>query len=259
MKTSIGMAVFIIAGMSACAPRQQTPDELVLLDETVPLARQRTLDVAARELTVDSDGFVVAIVDENLTDVRVKLGPVEVENNQSGAGIEIAATEAKQDSRVTLTLESHQDATRPGQVHVRVLRLRRGGGDDARYAARLAGYRAWTEGTRSGLRATAFESTGLPALERAIASFAEPAGDPRLHAYAQVLKAHGLRFFQIDFSGSRAAAQAAQQSFATLATPDPLGAARARFTEARALVGMSTQRASQTSAEGAEGLARGLR
>ncbi|HUR29668.1 MAG TPA: hypothetical protein VM509_15870, partial [Planctomycetota bacterium] len=268
MKTRIWMPLVGVVGLAACAPREKTPDEMVLLDETVPLTRESGLDVATRVLAVDSDAFIVAILDEDLTDVRVTLAStgakkdadalVQVENNMAGAGTEIATLEASEDSQVTLTLESHHDATQPGKVHVRVLRLRKGV-DGAPYAARLTGYRAWAESTRSRIRFNEFESKGMAAVERAVASFAGPEGDASLHAQAQLLQAHDLRFFQIDFGKARAAAQAARQSFANLPTPDPLGVARAQFAEARALYGLSTQRTPEnTSAQGAEGLAREL-
>src|SRR5689334_3986347 len=149
MKTRIGVPLLGIVVLTACAPREQTPDEMVLLDETVPLTRQATTDVATRDLEVDSDAVVVAIVDENLTDVRVWLAStggrkeadklVEVENHLGGAGVEIAALDARASSAVTLTLVADHDTTQPGKVHVRVLRLRKGDNNTPPYASRLAG------------------------------------------------------------------------------------------------------------------------
>jgi len=94
MRTWIVASMLGIGALTACAPREQTPDERVLLDETVPLIRQTTSDVATRELEVDSDSVVVAIVDEKLADVHVTLATngsgrgadtsVFVENNLAG-------------------------------------------------------------------------------------------------------------------------------------------------------------------------------
>jgi hypothetical protein len=93
MKIRIVMPLVGIVVLTACAPPEKTPDERVLLDETVPLTRQADVDVATRDLPVDSDAVVVAIVDENLTDVRVTLAStgkgkvadqlVDVENHPS--------------------------------------------------------------------------------------------------------------------------------------------------------------------------------
>jgi len=267
MKTRILVPLAGIVTLIACAPREKTPDELVLLDETVLLTRAATTDVATRELEVDSDAVVVAIVDENLTDVRVTLAStgankdfdnlVDVENHLAGSGIEIAALDAAGSSRVRLTLTGEHDATWPGKVRVRVLRLRKSEPNVAPYAARLAGYQAWTTGTRTNLRTGTFRSVAVPALDRAISSFDGPGGDAALAAQARMVKANGLRFFQVDFRESRAAAQAAMQAFRSLPNGDALGEARAKYLEARALAAMSGQRSTgSTSIEGAAGLAR---
>ena len=269
MIRSVGVSILGIVVLAACVPQVKTPDELVLVDETIPLSRAATGDEATREFTVDSDAVIVATVDEGLTDVRVKLAaigssnktlkPVEVENNLAGAGVEIAALQVPQSSRVMLTLSGPPNATQPGRVHVRVLRLRTQPGNAAPYSARLPGYRAWSQATLSSVRSTEFTSSAIPALDRAITSFAGPNGNAPLAAQAQLLKSNGLRFFQLDFQQSRIAAQAARQSFANLPTRVPLDEARARFAEARALSAMSGQRtAVNTSAEGAAGLAREL-
>ncbi len=267
MKTGIAVPLLGIVALTACAPRERTPDEMVLLDETVSLTRAAALDTATRRFTVDSDGLVVAIVDEQLTDVHVMLESqgrsaaakpsVDVENHLSGAGIEIAALEVPDGSNVTLTVAGRPDATFPGKVHVRVLRLRADEHGNASYSMRLAGYRAWTSGTRSNPRVGTYATIVVPALDRAIASFDMPTGDPALGAQARLVKANGLRFFQVDFREARAVAQAARQKFESLPVPDALGAARAKFVEARALDALSRQRAAgSTSVEGAAGLAR---
>src|ERR1044071_4302001 len=126
MNRWMGLPFLGIVVLSACAPREKTPDEMVLLDESGPLTRDATTDIASRDLEVDSDSVIVAIVDESLTDVKVTLASVgahedadslvEVENNLAGAGVELAALEVPADSRVKLTLVSQQDAKQPGKV-----------------------------------------------------------------------------------------------------------------------------------------------
>jgi tetratricopeptide (TPR) repeat protein len=264
----MGLPFLGIVALGACT-RNDPPDEFVLADETVALTRNAATDSVSREFTVDRDAYVVAIVDENLTDVHVTLrapgdSPEElarhtVENNMAGAGIEIATQQVRAGVRVKLTIEGPPNATRPGTVHLHVVRYRSRAGNEAPFAARLDGYSSWTEATHARLRSDDFKSYGLSEIDSAIAAFARPTGDAQLAAQAQLLKANGLRFFQIDFQQARTAAQAARLSFANLKTPDPLGAARAKYAEARALAAMSGQRSGQnTSAEGAAGLSREL-
>ncbi|HTU64981.1 MAG TPA: CHAT domain-containing tetratricopeptide repeat protein [Steroidobacteraceae bacterium] len=250
--------------LCACAPRDSTPDERVVLDEPVTLTRSGATDVATRDITVDSDSVIVAIVDENLTDVRVRLAAgessVEVENNLMGAGLEVAALAAPRTATMQVTLTGRADATQPGTVRLKVIRFRTRDRDDAPYAARLTGLEAWSDATKSSLRNAGFEAEGLPAIDRAIASFARPDGDANLAANAQLVKANGLRFFQLDFRASRDTARVAADAFAAAKLPTAdRDQARARFLEARALVGISGQRAAKNpSAEEAAGLARDI-
>src|SRR5688572_2471506 len=100
--------------VAACTPKSSVPDGTAVLDEDVTLERQAQWDTATREVSVDGDAILVAIVDENLTDVRLKLSatdaddpaiePVEVENNLEGTGVEIAVLAVPRGARVTVTL-----------------------------------------------------------------------------------------------------------------------------------------------------------
>src|SRR4051812_40499249 len=106
-------APFVGIALCACTSDQKTPDELVLLDESISLSRVASADVATRELAVDSDSIIVASVEEELVDVQVGLertdsgtGPaVQVENNLAGAGTEIATLPVSGSSRVKITIE----------------------------------------------------------------------------------------------------------------------------------------------------------
>src|SRR5205085_5245124 len=140
--------------------------------------------------------------------------------------------ETTRGSHVKLAREGQHDTEQPGKVHLRVLRFRKNDAGMAPYASRLAGYRAWTTGTRSNLRTGTFKSLGEPALQRAIAMLDGPGGDQALAARAQLVRANGLRLFQLDFRESRAAAQAASQAFRSLPHGDALGEARAKYLEA---------------------------
>jgi len=96
------VGLFLVAG---CAREANTPDGGFLLDEDITLVRGADLDSAQRDISVDGDSVIIAIVDEMLTDVSVRLSvesparksgeAVEVENHFSGAGIEVAALEVR--------------------------------------------------------------------------------------------------------------------------------------------------------------------
>jgi tetratricopeptide (TPR) repeat protein len=244
MKAWSGLPALGAVALIACAPVKQTADELVLLDESVQLARTAEHDSAVRELNVDDDAVIVAYVDENLTDVHVKISAqdsVEVENHLGGAGIEIATLAVPQDTRVKITLEGPQNAVQPGSVHLRVTRFRRSTDDDASFSTKLDGFAAWSAGTRASFRSEEFKAVGRDALDRAIASFTAAGGDEKLATQAQIVKANALRFFQLDMRASRATAQAAAQALGN----DALDRARAQQQEADALAVIATETASE--------------
>ena len=199
------------------------------------------MDIATRELEVDSDSILVAIVDENLTDVHVRLAalgpradaikPVEVENTLAGAGIEIAVLEVPDDTRVSITLTGPQNALEPGAVHLRVRQFRR----DAPIQSQLEGYRAWSAGTNSSYRPAEFLQSGLAELDRAIASFERPDGDARLAAEALLVKANVLLAYYINVRQSYDTARRAVAAFAAQGESAKLQIARARLLEGNAL------------------------
>src|SRR4051812_29821522 len=108
MNLRIGMPLIGILALAACAPKSSIPSGSVVFDEDVALMRAAKSDHASREVMVDADSIIVAVVDERLTDVRVKLTatganagrikPVEVTSNLAGSGLEIATIEAPRDS-----------------------------------------------------------------------------------------------------------------------------------------------------------------
>ena len=239
-----------IALLTNCTWGPTTPDGATLLDEEVALAREARVDVALRELPVDGDSVIVAVVDEQLTDVRVKLTvvgssdetpPVEVENNMRGSGIEIAAIEAPRGSRVAITLTGPKDSTAPGRVHLSVRRFD-AYPEESRHTAQVAAFKAWSSATNASLRTNAIKATALADMDRAIASLSAQHGVPALAAMARLVKANMLHFFHVDWRESRAEAQRAASAFGALPRPDTLNQSRARLIESLALVEIAADR-----------------
>jgi CHAT domain-containing protein len=247
--------------LGGCAPGM--PDGTVLLDESVPLSRQATVDSARRELDVEGDSILVAFVDEApiaglLTDVSLTLEiegvpkATKVENGLRGAGLEIAALDVPRDARVVITMSGPPESTAPGRVALRVQRF-----DDDSKLPRVAAYRRWTAGTLASHRADTMKATGLAALAAAIEALAGDGGDPALAARARLIRATALDYFRIDEHESLEEARRAAAGFGAL--PDALNEARARLVEALAL----TDRTNDASArnptpEEAVPLARGI-
>jgi len=123
-------AAFCAALLAGCQRQNAVPDGALMIDETVALSRQTTFDTAARTLTVNDASIVVAIADEQLTDVKLKIAATdvngksrnstEVENNLDGAGIEIASLSVPEGAHVTVTLTGAPDANTPGRIPLRV-------------------------------------------------------------------------------------------------------------------------------------------
>jgi CHAT domain-containing protein/Tfp pilus assembly protein PilF len=241
MFSRIGMLALGILALSACAPHSSIDNGAVVLEEQVALSRGPVMDLATRELEVDSDSILVAIVDENLTDVHLRLAalgpraaaikPVEVENTLAGAGIEIAVLEVPEDTRVAITLTGPQNALEPGAVRLRVRQFQR----DAPIQAQLEGYGAWSAGTSSSYRPAEFLQSALAELDRAIASFERPRGDPRLAAEALLVKANVLLAYYLNVRQSYETARRAVAAFAAQGESAKLQTARARLLEANAL------------------------
>ena len=243
------IGLVLVAG---CAREASTPDGAFLLDEDVRLVRGDDLDSAQRDISVDGDSVIVAVVDEMLTDVSVRLSiegapknsgkAVEVENHFGGAGIEVAALEVPGDSRIMLTLSGPQNASAPGLVHVHLRRF------DVtskafRFTAEREGLRAWSLATNAGFRVSDVKKSALADMNRAIASLEGAQGDAQLAAQARLIKASMLNYFRVDWREARAEAKRAATAFTALQHPAPLETARARFLEAVALGEMSRDRA----------------
>ncbi len=231
--------------LSACAPHSSIESGAIVLEEQVALSRAAVTDSATRELEVDSDSILVAIVDENLTDVHVRLAvlgadadsiePIEVENTLAGAGIEIAALEVPEGTRVAVTLTGPQNTVKPGTVHLRVRQFLRDAPKDPKLDAQLKGFEAWSSGTNSSYRPEEFRKAGLAELDRAIASFERPEGDPRLAAEALLVKANVLLAYYIDVRQSYDTARRAVAALSAQGESAKPLTARARLLEANAL------------------------
>lgn len=250
----------------ACAPKSSVPDGTAVVDEEVRLERQQQTDVASREVTVDARVILVAIVDENLTDVRVKLSsadrnvaPVEVENNFEGAGLEIAALEVPRGAKVAVTLTGAQHAQDPGAVRLRVLQFNADADDDPRFAALLQGYRAWSDATAANYRAADIVGKALPAIDRAVAGFSGTSGDLLLAAEALRVKANMSHYFMIDVRQAYEAASRSIELLEVARADSAVPLARARFMQALALADLATNPGSQSpSAQEANAMAREL-
>ena len=243
------LGLLLVAG---CAREATTPDGAFLLDEDITLARGEKIDSAERVVAVDGDSVIIAVVDEKLTDVSVRLSVegtvkdsidlVEVENHFGGAGIEVAALEAHGASRIRLTLLGPPNANVPGRVHVHLRRF------DVtsktfRFTAEREGLRAWSSATAASFRVSDVKKSALADLNRAIASLESAQGDALLAAQARLVKASMLNYFRVDWRETRAEAQRAAKAFAALPKPAPLEIARAAFLEAVALGEMARDRA----------------
>jgi CHAT domain-containing protein len=253
-------AIFLLS----CSSGPSTPDGAALFDEEVSLVRGPHVDSAQREIEVEGGSVVVATVEEQLTDIKLKLtvidggakspAPIEVENNLRGAGMEVAALAIPRGSRIRITLTGPQDASSPGRVR---LRLQRFDGDKTRFAAALAAFRSWSAATNSTFRVDTIMSSALADMDSAIASLESAQGHAALAAQARLVKSNMLNYFHLDAHEARAESQRAARAFSALTTPDRLGEARAQFQEAHALMQISIDRkAVNPNAEEAVRLAR---
>jgi tetratricopeptide (TPR) repeat protein len=252
MNSRICLPVFGILLLSSCTPHSSTPDGAVIFDAGVALTRGASLDSAQRDITVDEDSIIVALVDEQLTDVTVRLAlatsdkdpaiPVETENHLRGAGIEVAALEVRRGARLQIFLSGPPDASTPGKVRLRVLRFD-ADGNAPNTRAQLAGLKAWSIATNANYRGDSIKKAALADMDRAIESLSSAAGDPALAAEARLVKANMYQYFQVDWDKAHKEAQLAARSFAGLAKPDKINEQRANYIEAQALVEISADRA----------------
>ncbi len=236
--------------LSACTPHVSVPDGTAVLNEDVALTRSATalVDVATRELTVEDDAILVAVVDEDLTDVKLALSvldagedapqPVEVENNLVGVGVELAVLAVPSGARIRVTLTGPQDMTQPGKVHLTVRQYAGGADREEQLAAQIDAARAWTAATNSAFHTNDFKKTGLPEIQRAIDGFGAASGDKRLQAHAQLIRAKML-YLAGDPGEAHLQAQRAGTAFASLPKSDALNEARSKYVEAQALSRMT--------------------
>ena len=243
------VAVLCTALLAACARHDAVLDGTAAINESIALVRGANSDTATRELTVSDDSILIAIADEQLTDIKLKiastdasgkpLNSIEVENHLGGAGIEIAALPVPEGAHVTVTLTGAPDSTKPGNVPLRAQLYSVAAESKPEHSALITAARAWSEATNSGMRPDSFKKNGLANMDLAIARLQLEHGDPARAAEAQLVKAKLLHFYKYDFRESRAAAQRAALAFANLPRPDALNAARANYVEALALIQMS--------------------
>lgn len=228
-----------VAAIASCTANSSTPNGIALLDEDIVLQRQAQADTASREVTVNGDTLLVAIVDENFADVRVKLAaadvePVEVENNLAGAGTEIAVLEVPRGAKVTVTLTGAQQSNRAGTVHLRVLQFSSNAADDKNIGALVVGYEQWSAATAARFRREDIEQIGLPTIRHAIASFQEPQGDATLAAEALRVKAN-MHYFTNDAGKAYEVGSQSVAAYQKLGTSNATPLARAQLLQALAL------------------------
>jgi len=230
--------------VASCTAGSSVPNGSVVFDETVALERGAQEDRATREVVVDGDAILVAVVDENLTDVRVALSikgdpgnePVEVENHLEGAGIEIATRAVPRGARVAVTLTGAPRAIKPGSVHLKLQQFVNDGSDDGQLVDLLSGYQAWSAATAASFRAADVTRNALPAIDRAIASFQRPGGDVVLAAEAQRIKANLYHHFKLDAQKSYELATRAVEAFQKAGSASSVPLARTQLLQALTLV-----------------------
>ncbi len=260
MRSGVSWPAFAVLLLIACAP-QRPP--VTVLEEVVPLVRGAHVDLAQREIEVDDASIVVAFVEEERSDVRLKISrageedaasAVEVESNLDGIGTEIAMLEVDEPARITLTMTGPQDSREPGSVRLSVKVYPASGLERGPEADRLQALRLWSDATRANFRADKIKAVALPNIDAAIAKLEGPKGDAALAARAHLLKANMLHYFRVDWRAARAEAQRAMQAFAKLPQPEALNAARSRYIEALALIEISMDPLSEnpTSTEAAQ-------
>jgi len=236
--------------LCACNPHPSVLDGTVVFDDEVTLARndQKRVDEVSRELTVNDDAILVAIVDENLTDVTLRLSitgqseAVEVENNLEGAGVEIAVLEVDEGSHLRVTLTGPPNAAQPGTVRLRLQQFSRDAADDPEFEARLAGLKAWSTATNASFRVDSIRKIAMDQWDLAIDRLSAQ-GDLALAAQARLTKANAWHFFGIDWPKAREEAQRAERAFASLPKPEVINQARARYIQALALREIALDRA----------------
>ncbi|HEU5133898.1 MAG TPA: CHAT domain-containing tetratricopeptide repeat protein [Steroidobacteraceae bacterium] len=250
MSRQFWLPVLGSVALCACDTHPPVADGTFVFDDEVALVRneQKRIDEASRELTVNDDAILVAIVDENLTDVTLRLSipgqpeALEVENNLEGAGVEIAMLEVEQGSRLTVTLSGPPNAEQPGSVRLRVQQFSRDSADDPDFKAKLAGLRAWTTATNASFRVDSIRKIAMDQWDLAIDRLSAH-GDLALAAQARLTKANAWHFFGIDWRRALEEAQRAERAFASLPKPDVINQARARYIQGLALREIGLDRA----------------
>jgi tetratricopeptide (TPR) repeat protein len=239
-----GATVLTLLLLAGCGPPPGPSGETALFDGQLTLLRKELRDEVSREFDVQAGTRVVAIVDEDGTDVSVSIrasgvGEV-VETTLRGEGVEIALLLVPQSGSVTITLHGPRDFNEPGRVHLGVFAYAPDAALSDATAQRLRAYAAWTRATRATLTKEQFLATGRAEFDTAIAAF-ESAGDESSAAMARLLKAHTAYVHEIDWREALAGAIHAATQFESQGTAQKHNAALARRLEAAALQELATQ------------------
>jgi CHAT domain-containing protein len=249
------MTALAMLTLAACTSGEKNAvDGVLVYDAEVQLNRGARRDTAVLEFTLPARSALLALVDENDTDVKVRWvadgagsgapPPVEVENEMRGEGMEVALFEMPRAGKATLTLEGAPDWQMPGRVKLRVLRFDAPAAD-RRVTARLAAWRAWTAATLADHHsAEDLSKAGLTAMDGAIAHFEAPGGDAYFAAWARLTRGYLIYWTELDWREALAEARRAAAAFEELRPAQQRNVARARYYEASALLEIANDRAS---------------
>jgi len=230
-------------------------DGVVALDEVVQLARTGTHDVARRDIRVDGDATFVAFVYEDDCDVTLRLATgdgtpsSEVNNTMFGQSLEVAVLEVPRGAPLSLTLDSAPDYDVPCRARARLLRYGDALRQHPRVVARLAALQAWANATRTGRTVEDTRNRRLGLLGEALAHFESGEGDPRLAAWARLVRADMNYLDGIDYHEALRDARSAWSGFEKLG--DARNTARGRYAFAAVLaeIAVDTSAVNPTAAE----------
>lgn len=237
-------AIFLIS----CTQKPRSAiDGVVVFDDRIPLERGKERDTAGREFSADADTTFVAIIIEDDIDVNLRLERLDASGNEvshlmvesrfGGEGMEVAALDVKRGERLALKLESPFEFPQPGRVPVKLLRFDTAATSTPAAKARVQAFRDWTGGTNYTFAQADMQKTGFRDLDAAVKHFESPDGDPTFAAYLRMQMGNFYWAYAVDHKVALANARLAVQGFTKVG--DARSVARARYTEARALMQLS--------------------
>jgi tetratricopeptide (TPR) repeat protein len=249
----------LACGLVSCSSRQDSAiDGAVVLEEEVALERGTQHDSALRSYATPADGTVVAIVEENDFDVRVRIertpsgdsSPsfVEVESVMLGVGIEVATLDVKAGNRLAIRFQSKHEFDHPGRVRLKLLRYDSASSREPATRARLQAFADWTAATLFDSAVEVSDQERLQRLDAALAHLQSADGDPYLAAWGRLARARFNYSLLNDYPPAVEDARKAARSF--LALDDTRNAARAQFVAGSSLIEMlSSERATREGQE----------